>query len=73
MQKSEKKPLGTIAQKKREKTSTKFKNASFSGFTKIDNIPIGLEIMFYDQASYNFWKEDHYTYDPLKVVSAWSR
>lgn len=61
-----------------KKTTSKFINASASGFSCItednnsENI-IGCEIQYYTPEWYEFWKVDHYLYDPLKVMSAWSR
>lgn len=69
----EKKPLWSVAVKKKGKSSGNFKNAAFSGFTNINGNPTGIEVQFYNQSSYDFWKTDHYMFDPLKVVSAWSR
>lgn len=70
---SEKNPLGGIVSKKRGKTNDNFINASISGFTSLDDAPTGLEVQFFDQSKYDFWKVDHYTYDPLKIFSAISR
>jgi hypothetical protein len=67
------KPLGSIVSSKKWKSSKHLTNASYSGFTQIDNNPVGIEIQFYNQDWYEYWKKDHYTFDPLKIISAWSR
>ncbi len=67
------KPLGGMVSHKSEKTDAKFINASISGFTAIGSDDIWLEIQFFDQWKYDFWKKNHYEFDPLKVISAWSR
>lgn len=69
----DKKPLWKVVSKRKWKTHQKLENTSISGFTNIFWSPIGMEIQFYDEEGYNFWKRDHYTFDPLKVISAWSR
>ena len=68
-----KKPLGGVVSNKKEKTDEKFINASISGFTQVGDNDVWLEIQFFDQSKYDFWKTNHYEFDPLKVISAWSR
>ncbi len=66
-------PLGTVVEWRKWKSSEKLKNLSFSGFTHIQESHVGIEIQFYNQNGYDFWKSDHLTFDVLKVVSAWAR
>ena len=68
-----KKPLGKPAKSKKSKSSEEFKNASISGFAYIDGENIWMEIQFHDQKGYNYWKTEHYLFDPRKIISAWSR
>ncbi len=68
------KPFGKIVTAKGLKSSPEFSNASLSGFGNMwDNVPTWIEIQQHTQESASFWKEDHFTFDPLKVVKAWSR
>ena len=69
---SGKRPLKWFQEKRHEKSNPKFRNASVSGFTNL-NGPVGIEMQFFDQSKYDFWKMDHYTYDPMKIISAVSR
>lgn len=68
-----KEPLGRISNSKKGKSNEDFTNASESGFIRINDSVTGFEVQFFDETGYNFWKRDHYTYDPLKVISAASR
>lgn len=81
MQDAQKKPLGKIVSShaKKSKSHADFSNISISGFTSVidtaegKEAAMGCEIQFFNQSGADFWKKDHYTFDPLKVVSAWSR
>lgn len=67
-------PFGRIVTGKNEKTSEKFANASLSGFGDLgDSIPTGVEVQMHTQKSADYWKKDHFTFDPLKVVKGWAR
>lgn len=67
-----KRPLKWFQEKRHEKSNPRFRNASVSGFTNL-NGAVGIEMQFFDQSKYDFWKMDHYTYDPMKIISAVSR
>lgn len=69
----DKKPLWKVVNTRKMKTDKRLNNSSISGFSWLLWDPIGIEFQFYDQTGYDFWKNDHYTFDPLKIVSAWSR
>lgn len=67
-------PIWWIDSGKKGKTSSGFINASISGFTEVEGWEFaGLEVQFFDKSWHDYWRNDHYTYDPLKIISAWSR
>lgn len=69
----EKRPLGTSVTEKKKKSSKDFRNISYSGFTKILGTNTWIEVQGFDKSAYDFWKTEHYEFDPLKIISAWSR
>ncbi len=76
-QDTSKRPLGTSL-KMKKKSDPRLNNVSLSGFTSINNITgsendkvtMWCEIQFYNQSGYDFWKTEHYQFDPKKIISA---
>lgn len=76
-QDNSKRPLWVSLQMKK-KSDPRLNNVSLSWFTSIQNITgsandtvtMWCEVQFYDQSGYDFWKTDHYRFDPKKIISA---
>jgi hypothetical protein len=76
-QDNSKKPLW-MSIKMKGKSDPKLNNVSLSWFTSIndiygspnDKVSMWCEIQFHNQSGYEWWKKDHYRFDPKKIISA---